>query len=61
MARDLSSDPDFLLYCAGVLLREAGARRGTSFAALLLNGAARARREAIALRKVGTVQGELFA
>lgn len=50
-------DRDFLLYYAGVLLREAKARRGQDVA-WMLEGAAKARREAMEARPV---QGELFA
>lgn len=57
MSQPLRRDRAFLLYYAGVLLREARARRGTPFAAFLLNCAARARREAVADKPA---QMELF-
>lgn len=56
----MACDPksrDFLLYYAGVLLREAKARRGQNVG-WMIDGAARARREAHALRPS---QGDLFA
>lgn len=46
--RDFGKDRDFLLYYARVMLREASARRGQNVA-WMLAGAARARREAMAL------------
>lgn len=57
--RTVKRDRDFLIYYAKVLLREAAARRDSrgGFHALLLNGAARARRDAYALRNP---QLELF-
>lgn len=48
---------DFLIYYAHVLLREARARRGHNVQ-WMIDGAARARRQAMALRPA---QGELFA
>lgn len=53
----VSESVGFKLHYASVLEREAAARAGSSFAALLLAGAARARSEAAA--PVG--QGDLFA
>lgn len=49
----------FLLYYASVLLREARARRGSTFAAVLLAGAGRARREALAI-DLRPAQSDLF-
>lgn len=57
MAVDRTS-PEFLRYYAKVLLREAKARRGTEFSRWLLDGAMRARREAMAFRPA---QGDLFS
>lgn len=54
-----AEDRAFLFYYARVLLREARARRGTSFAAVLLAGAARARREALAI-DLSPAQMDLF-
>lgn len=48
---------EFLLYYAGVMLREARVRRGQNVG-WMIEGAARARREAHALRPS---QGDLFA
>lgn len=56
-------DPDFLLYYAHVLMREARARRGTPFATSLVQWAGRARRQAMELRAAGgntPAQMELF-
>jgi hypothetical protein len=55
-----SKDPAFLRHYARVLLREAKARRGTPFATSLIAWAAKARREAQALRKAGPAQPDLF-
>lgn len=55
----MACDPnsrDFLLYYASVLLREAKARRGSNVT-WLLEGVAKARRQAFAIRPE---QGELF-
>lgn len=57
MSHEPRRDRDFLLYYAGVLLREAKARRGQNVA-WMLEGAARARRKAMADKPE---QGELFA
>ncbi len=60
---DLNRDPDFLLYYARVLMREARARRGTPFATSLVQWAGRARREAMELRAAVSdepAQMELF-
>ena len=54
----MNRDPAFLIYYARVLLREARYRRGTAFAAMLINGAARARRDAIEFAK--PIQPDLF-
>lgn len=52
-------DREFLLYFCRVMLREARARRHQpTFVAFLLNGAARARREAMELPKAN--QSDLF-
>jgi len=58
MSTALRDDPEFLLYYARVLLREAKARRGQNVA-WMLAGAARARREAMAART--PKQMDLFA
>lgn len=44
------SSLDFLLYYAGVCMREARARRGTPFASMLVGWARRAHSEAVRLR-----------
>lgn len=54
----MRGDKAFLIHYARVLHREARARRGSSFAELLLKGAARARREAMA---IVPIQPDLFA
>lgn len=51
------NSPDFLKYYAGVLLREAKARRGQDVQ-WMIDAAAGARRQAMAARPA---QGELFA
>ena len=53
----MTADRSFLLYYASVLLREAKARRGQNVQ-WMLNGAARARREAFAMRPA---QADLFS
>lgn len=52
------NSPAFLKYYAGVLLREARARRGQPGIQWMIDGAARARRQAMATRPA---QGVLFA
>lgn len=49
-----------LLHCARVYLREARARRGSSFSSTLASWAARARREAAAI-DLRPAQQDLFA
>lgn len=56
---EMRRDREFLLYYAGVMLREARARRGTGFSHFLLDCAARARREAGAVHE--PKQMDLFA
>lgn len=57
MTRALRNDRAFQIYYAHVLLREAKSRRGQNVE-WMLSGAARARREALALRPE---QVDLFA
>jgi hypothetical protein len=51
---------EFLIYYARVMLREARARRGQRGIEWMLRGAARARREALAI-DLRPAQAELFA
>lgn len=56
-ARELGQDRDFLIYYAKVMLREARARRGQNVA-WMLDAAARARREVMAM---APAQPDLFS
>ncbi len=60
MSKDIIYEPndrEFLLYYARVMLREARARRGRDVQ-WMIDGAARARRQAMAIRPA---QGDLFS